>query len=56
MIVCVFTDEPMLTLDAAIAELVHADFGAFCQLTRAFLLLSYNPGTKSYPVVPLRVN
>ncbi len=53
ILVCLFTDEPMLTLDAASAELSPARFGPFKQITSAFLLFSYQPGTKTYPVLKL---
>jgi hypothetical protein len=51
--VCLFTDEPMLTLDSAPAELATAHFGPFKQVTGAFLLFSYQPSTQSYPVITL---
>jgi len=51
--VCLFTDEPMLTLESARAELASARFGPFKQLTGAFLLFSYQPSTQSYPVITL---
>jgi hypothetical protein len=52
-ILCLFTDEPMPTLDQAKSDLSDAKFGPFHQLTSGFLLLSYNPGTKSYPTLQL---
>jgi hypothetical protein len=55
-IASLFTDEPMLTLDQVIGELAGASFGPYKQLTAAFLLLSYDPRTRSYPLVPLRVS
>jgi hypothetical protein len=51
--VCLFTDEPMLTLQAAREELVGSRFGPFKQITGAFLLFSYQPGTQNYPVIKL---
>jgi len=51
--VCLFTDEPMLTLESAQAELASARFGPFKQLTGAFLLFSYQPSTQNYPVIKL---
>ena len=53
--VALFTDEPMLTFEDAIGELEGRLFGPFRQLTAAFLLMSYVPSSKSYPVIPLRV-
>jgi tetratricopeptide (TPR) repeat protein len=54
MVACVFTDEPLLTGERVRSELGDASFGPFEQLTSGFLVLSYDPGTKSYPVFPLR--
>jgi hypothetical protein len=51
--VCLFTDEPMLTFEAARAELDKAKFGPFKQITGAFLLFSYQPSTKTYPLLKL---
>jgi hypothetical protein len=53
-VVCLFTDEPALTLPQAQEEL-SVPFGPFKQITAAYLLMSYDPSTKTYPVVPLRV-
>ena len=54
ILACLFTDEPMLTFDFVKSELTHANFGPFSQLTSAFLLFSYEPVSKSYPVIPLQ--
>jgi hypothetical protein len=54
-VVCLFTDEPMLTVQQARDELNLAAFGPFKQLTAAYLLMSYDPSTKTYPVVSLRM-
>lgn len=52
---CLFTDEPMLTFDFVKTELTSSvRFGPFLQLTSAFLLFSYEPASKSYPVIPLQ--
>jgi hypothetical protein len=51
--VCLFTDEPMLTPEAARAELDTARFGPFKQITGAYMLFSYQPSTQSYPVIKL---
>ena len=56
IITCLFTDEPMLTLEHVNSELGNTSFGPYKQLTSAFLVLSYDPSTKSYPVVTLRVS
>lgn len=53
-IACLFTDEPMLTFAYAQAELEPVCFGPFLQLTSAFLLFSYDPASRSYPVLPLK--
>ena len=53
--VCLFTDEMMLTHQGACEELSNVVFGPYNQITDAFLLFSYQPGTKSYPVVRLRI-
>jgi hypothetical protein len=53
VIVCLFTDEPLLTAAQARAELGGRSFGAFEQLTAAFLLFSYETASQSYPVIPL---
>jgi hypothetical protein len=50
---CLFTDEPMLALEAAREELAGSRFGPFRQISGAFLLFSYQPGTQSYPVIKL---
>lgn len=52
-LVCLFTDEPMLTIQAAREELSASTFGPFKQITGAFLLFSYLPATQSYPVIKL---
>jgi hypothetical protein len=54
-LVCLFTDEPMLTPSQVQEELASATFGPFEQLTGAYLVMSYDPSTKVYPVVQLRV-
>lgn len=53
--VCLFTDEMMLTHQGASEELSNVVFGPFQQITDAFLLFSYQPSTKSYPVLRLRI-
>jgi hypothetical protein len=53
LIACLFTDEPMLSLAQAKAELSGQRFGPFKQLTSAYLLFSYEPSVKSYPVLNL---
>jgi hypothetical protein len=53
--VCLFTDEIMLTHQGVSDELSNVIFGPFNKITDAFLLFSYQPGTKSYPVVRLRI-
>jgi N-methylhydantoinase A/oxoprolinase/acetone carboxylase beta subunit len=53
IIACLFTDEPMITTAHARAELESQVFGPFAQLTEAYLLFSYDPGSQSYPVIRL---
>lgn len=55
VIACLFTDEPTLTASQATSELVGQLFGPFKQLTAAFLLFSYDPGSQTYPVVKLEL-
>jgi len=55
LLVCLFTDEPALSHAHIQQELDGFDFGPFKQLTGAFLLASYDPGTQSYPVQELRL-
>ncbi len=55
IIVCLFTDEPALTVEQATSELSNVAFGPFQQLSAAYLLFSYQPSTQSYPVVQLRI-
>jgi hypothetical protein len=55
IIVCLFTDEPALTHETVVEELHPKSFGPFRQISAAYLLFSYDPGSKSYPVVPLRL-
>ena len=52
VIACLFTDEPAL-LEQARRELAGTIFGPIKQLSSAYLLFSYDPGTKSYPAIPL---
>lgn len=54
--ICLFTDEMMLTYQDARVELSGVIFGPFDQITDAFLLFSYQPDMKCYPVVRLRIN
>jgi hypothetical protein len=55
IIACLFTDEPALTVTQATAELSGQLFGPFTQLSAAYLLFSYDPGSKTYPIVKLSV-
>jgi hypothetical protein len=52
-VACLFTDEPMLTLPQATSELSVQRFGPFKQITSGFLVFSYDPNTKSYPIIEL---
>ena len=53
--VCLFTDEPALTVDFARRELSAVTFGPYAQVGAACLLFSYDPGSKSYPLLQLRI-
>lgn len=55
IVVCLFTDEMLLTIDFVQRELAHAVFGPFNQITCAYLLISYAPSIASYPVHTLRI-
>jgi len=55
IIVCLFTDEPALTHEIAVGELHPQSFGPFRQISAAYLLFSYDPGSKSYPLIPLQL-
>jgi hypothetical protein len=53
--VCIFTDERLLLANQR-SQAVHAvAFGPFTQITRAFVLLSYDPSIGGYPVIELRI-
>ena len=53
--VCLFTDEPALTLEFAKRELFSVSFGPFEKIGAAYLLFSYDPNSKSYPLLPLQI-
>jgi len=55
VVACLFTDEPIMGGDRIAKELESASFGPFRQLTSAYLVLSYHPATKSYPVYVLPI-
>jgi hypothetical protein len=54
--VCLFTDEPALAVDFAKRELTSATFRPYNQIGAAYLLFSYDPGSKTYPLLPLRLS
>jgi hypothetical protein len=54
-VICLHTDEPTLTFEEATRELVAHSFGPFRQITSSFLVFSYDPATKTYPVLRLGV-
>jgi hypothetical protein len=56
IIACLFTDASAITFAQAVAELDTLVFGPFTQLTGAYLLFSYEPGSQTYPVVKLKVH
>ena len=51
--VCVFTDEPMLTIEQVKADASNLTFPKLKQIARAFVLMSYDPISKSYPFTEL---
>jgi hypothetical protein len=53
IVACLFTDEPIMNSDRVAKELENALFGPFRQLTSAYLVLSYDPATKGYPLYVL---
>jgi len=53
--VCVFTDEFTLTAEHVAQELAAIKFGPFQQISKAFMLFSYQPGRSTYPVIPLQL-
>ncbi|WP_233882034.1 hypothetical protein [Paraburkholderia flagellata] len=55
-IVVVFTDEPLLLIETVTTYLDDKAFVRPNGMTRAFLLLSYDPRTLSYPYVELDLN
>ncbi|WP_310384306.1 hypothetical protein [Roseateles sp.] len=55
VVVCLFTDEPLLTIDRLELELAGKLFGPYEQVDRAYLVVSYDPSTKTYPVVELNL-
>jgi hypothetical protein len=52
---CIFTDEFTLSSGRVAAELEGVTFLPMQQIAKAFLLFSYEPGTSTYPVVPLQL-
>ena len=52
---CIFSDEFTLTAEGVAAEISTVTFGPFHQIAKAFLLFSYQPGSSTYPVVPLQL-
>ncbi len=48
-------DDPALTFEQAVFELASVAFGPYRQITSAYLLLSYDSSTMSYPAVPIRL-
>ncbi|KWA45805.1 hypothetical protein WL27_05345 [Burkholderia multivorans] len=52
-VIVVFTDEPLLPIETVTTFLRDHAFARPAGMTRAFLLLSYDPRTESYPYVEL---
>ena len=55
IIICLFTDEPLLKRDLVTSELNESTFGPFVQITSAYILMSYDPWTENYPVHKLNL-
>lgn len=55
-VVVIFTDEPMLPADRVASWLVGHAFSGLGQVTRAFLLLSYDPGLGRCPYFRLAID
>jgi hypothetical protein len=53
--VCMFTDEPLLTFDRIASELSGVSFGPFAQIDSAYIVVSYDPSIKRYPVFTLKL-
>ena len=53
IVVCLFTDEPALSHEAASRELTSRSFGPLRQVSAAYLIFSYDPGTRTYPFIRL---
>lgn len=53
--ICLFTDELAITIDFAKRELSAVTFGPYTQVGAAYLVFSYDPGSKSYPLLLLRI-
>jgi len=50
LIVCLFTDEPLLTVESVRGELEGFSFNQQAQVSAAYLLLSHTPGHQTYPL------
>lgn len=55
VMVCLFTDEPSLTIDRLGRDLAGAVFGPYVQVTAAYIVMSYDPSTRTYPVHTLKI-
>ena len=55
VIVCLFTDELTLSPDFVSDELRSVFWGPYKQISSAFLLLSYNPESRVYPVFQIKL-
>ena len=55
IVVCLFTDEPLLTINRVTKELEASVFGPYAQVTAAYLLVSYDPSSKTYPVHTIHI-
>ncbi len=54
--VCLFTDELTLSFYDLKNSLESIYFGEFTKITDAFMLFSYDPGIKQYPLLRLKIN
>lgn len=54
IVVCLFTNELMLTYEDAYEELLEYSFAPLAQITSAYLVFSYDPAIGMYPVLKLK--
>lgn len=52
---CFFTDEPDLSFEKARKELSEARIGPLEKISRVYLLFTYDPSTKGYPIIEIPI-